>query len=218
MPGKPRGTESTGKSNRIRLVVLDAELSDTNVTDLAQAITLALRSTSAAPALPAPRNGQQALASGNGPRVDGKRHEGESADEDTEVVEQEADAEDSSRPRTEPERAARKTAPRAPKSVPDLFTKDSLAEFQKYATEHPTDQHAVRYLIAAMWLKDHGQPTINVDKVYSCYKAAGWPLDIADWGVAFRNHANRSRKMKSEGKGEYSILPLGEQDVDNLKA
>jgi hypothetical protein len=202
--------EASGKANRIRLVVLDADLSDANLSELTQAITYALRPVVAA--IPPGRVAQTALPTAGTANGNGSGTHAEDVADDEEVA-----TEISEEPRAQPApRGAKKT--RTPKYVSDLFTKEAQTEFQKYAAVHPTDQHATRYLVATMWLKDHGHETVNADKLYTCYKVASWPMDFVDWDVAFRNHAARSRRMERVGKGEYRITPLGEGDVDKLKA
>jgi hypothetical protein len=80
--------------------------------------------------------------------------------------------------------------------------------------QHPVKKHAQRYLVATHWLKDHGgHPTTNIDKVFTCYKTVGWPTNITDWDVNFRNHVAKTNRMRRVNPGEYAITPLGEDAV-----
>jgi hypothetical protein len=75
-----------------------------------------------------------------------------------------------------------------------------------------------RYLASAFWLNDHGNsPTIDIHKVYTCYKTASWPTKIADWDNNFRQMV-RANTMRRVSQGEYAITPLGENAVREFDA
>src|SRR6266700_2502708 len=76
-----------------------------------------------------------------------------------------------------------------------------------------TDSKNQQYLVAAYWLKEHGNsPTVTADKIYTCYKTANWSAGFNDWSQTFHNlvHAEYMRKV---GKGEFAINPTGEHLV-----
>jgi hypothetical protein len=197
--------EGGTRQNRIRLVVLDADLSEGNLSELTQAITQAIRQPSpiqrVTPAL-APAQGANGNGHTLGPDVAGDDEP--ALDLDTEET---PATSGSAKP-------ANRKLPRQPEYLAGLFTSESAAEFRAFAAQHPTKKHAQRYLIAAMWLKDHGaQATINMDQVFTCYKTAGWPTNITDWDVNFRNHVGKTKRLRRVSPGEYAITPLGEDAV-----
>jgi hypothetical protein len=201
MPPKNKG-ESTTRPNHIRFVMLDADISDGNLTELAQAITNALRPQSShrVPAsapigqLPAP-NGQ-ARTTVAGPQVEEA--------EFTETTEPEA-------PIT-PHKPKTQYSPPQPKYLPDL---DPQNEFKEYAAKHQQAKHTKRYLLVALWLRDVKQkPTVNIDQMYSCYKTAGWPTNIKDWDSNFRSLV-KQEWLRRESTGEYAINPLGESALQS---
>lgn len=202
MPPKNKG-ESTTRPNRIRFIMLDADISDGNLAELTQAITIALRSQpSQRPPAAAP---VRELPAGNA-------HPIAAADlgiEDAEVVQTDAEAPVEPAAPAKPRSAS---SPRQPKYLSDL---DPQNEFKDYAAKNPQTKHSKRFLLAAMWLcsvKRKG--TVNIDQVFTCYRTAGWPANIRDWDSIFRNSVKQNW-MRRVSSGEYVMNPLGE---DALKA
>jgi len=105
-----------------------------------------------------------------------------------------------------------KYKPALPNYLHDLDMVGNGTSFKDYVTEKAPTKHTTRYLVAALWLKEHGNsPTVNVDKVYTCYKTASWPLNITDWDVNFRGQVKTDRFRRVDGG--YAITPLGEEQV-----
>lgn len=106
-----------------------------------------------------------------------------------------------------------KYKPPLPDYLHDLDMQGNGVPFTDYAVQKAPTIHTRRYLVAAMWLKEHGNSaTVNVNKIYTCYKTAGWPLGISDWDNVFRNLVKTDRFRRVE-TGDYAITPLGEADV-----
>ena len=196
-PKKP--SESASRSNKIRFVLVEADISDGNLSELTHAITSALKPTMTPVhrQLPA-RQTVQALP---------------------EVQEPTSEEEVETAPDGELEEETGEDTPRTPKPRPKLPLPKYLSDFnltgngtsfKDYIQANPLRSHVKRYLSAAMWLKEHGNsPTINADKVYTCYKTASWPLGINDWDANFRGAVKRDL-MRRVSPGEYAITPLGE--------
>jgi len=198
MPPKNKG-ESTTRPNRIRFIMLDADISDGNLTELTHAITSALRPQTVHH-LPPPAPLRE-LPAGNGhpPAAD------DPGIEDAEIV-QPSDTDPPAAPAATP-RAKAPYNPPPPKYIPDL---DPQNEFKDYATNNQQTKHTKRYLLAAMWLRDVKQKeTMNIDQVYTCYRTAGWPTTIRDWDSNFRSLVKQNW-MRRVSPGEYAINPLGE--------
>jgi hypothetical protein len=88
---------------------------------------------------------------------------------EAEVIEESAHA-----PPVKTKTAKPKGKPKPPTYLPDLIT--DFDGFKAFAKENAPESKALQYLLAAYWLKEHGNsPTVNADKIYTCYKTAEWP-------------------------------------------
>jgi hypothetical protein len=198
---KTRVVDTGGKTNKVRVVMLDAELSDAAVSDFTNVLLNAFRPVQARTldraALKSPANGangvhQQELLPD---ALDSDDGEPENIDE--------APARTSGTPRT------RQRYPQ-PDLVDDLDMTGSGLSFKDFVAQHDPKNHARRYLVATAWLNDHGkQATVNINKMYTAYKHAEWPMgNIKDWDLAFRNLASKDWLRRGE-TGEYSITTIG---------
>ena len=187
--------------------MLDADISDGNLSELTQAITSALKPSSAPVRQLPSRTPIPALAPA-------------APDASTTTAEETEEVIDAPTGEVSDDEAATRTSkpkykPPLPNYLPTLDMKGNGKPFKEFATEKAPTKHAKRYLVAAYWLKEHGNsPTITVDKLYTCYKTAGWPLNITDWDVNFRNQVKTDR-FRRVSPGEYAITPLGESDLQN---
>jgi hypothetical protein len=207
MPPK-RTAEPPKGSNKIRFVMLEADLSDGNLVELTQAITNALKPAAPIRYITAP---QQRVLNGSGDTNvsgDGEEQEDES---EAEVFEE--------APATIPTRAPRGTGkPR--KSKPPEYIPDLIADreaFKAFAKEKAPTSRNRQYLVAALWLKENANSaTVNADKIYTCFKTAGWSVGFNDWRAPFDNlvHTEQMRKITP---GEFAINPLGEDTVNSGK-
>ena len=201
MAGKQQG-EGPNRSNRIRFVLVEADISHGNLTELTQAITSALKPTAAppsrqigrapAPALPAPPEGVEQA-------------------EQEEVEELETQEPSNADQESEKTQRARKF--KAPEYLPDLLAGDKGKSFKEFAAEKSPSSKTKKYLVATYWLKEYGNsPTVNADKIYTCFKTATWSTGFNDWNQTFHNlvHSEHLRKV---GNGEFAINPLGEDAV-----
>ena len=200
--------EPAKKSNKFRFVVFEGDFSDGSVSELAQAITSALRPT-APPVVRQLHNGKPA-AQLIAPEAEGEEQgvEGEELIDD-ELVE---DAEETP--------VATPKAPRVPR--PRVFKNPEFVELEWNGTGTPPvslkdfangkapKSRNRKYLVAAYWLKEHaGRPNVNIDMMYSCFKTAGWSVGFKDWRAPFDN-LTYSDHMRKVGTGEFTITTLGE--------
>lgn len=207
-PKKP--SESAPRSNKIRFVLVEADISDGNLSELTQAITTALKP-SVSRALPPKFIPAQLPANGND--IASETAELDPVVEDT--AEQE-DAGDSADASAEKPARARAKLP-LPKYLADLDLTGNGTSFKQFAEEKGPKSQMKRYLLCALWLRDHGNsPTINTDKVYTLFKTAGWPVGIKDWDANFRGAVKRDL-MQRKSAGEYTITPLGEDSLDKAE-
>jgi hypothetical protein len=217
-------TEGGERSNRFRFVMLEADLSDTNVNVLAQAIVSALRPEAPptakrlmAPQGVAPRVGALPVAPSNG--------RGEQVDDEGQNSPNEEMSSDPPLENTGPSsataspaqaRVRKQSKPAQPKYIDDLFPSAADSDaFKAFVEQHPPKKLSERYLVASLYLRDRGHATVNMDKIYTCYRAVGWPMDLKDWDVTFRNQLRNDRFRRADGG--YAITTAGENVVRELQ-
>ena len=196
--------EDSKRPNRVRFVMLEADLSDGNFNAMTQAITQALR----------PRGEVDRPQASLPPRVPQSVITNDADTEEQEPLEEDLQpSELSSEPTSKTARAQPKRYP-IPTYLHDLAMKGQGESFKDYATRISPKSALQRYLVSAKWLKDHaGRASIDVNEVFTCYKTAGWPATIGDWDGAFRTLKKADKVRRADGGG-YAITPLGENDVE----
>jgi hypothetical protein len=195
--------KGSGGPSRIRLVVLEAELSDGDVNQITQAVTAALRG-------PAPMTVVKRIAAS--PSINGGVDQPESdvIDEEADKVTEDEAASQAPRPRVE----------RKPVATPEPLSID----FNKFdptltafAAEYRTEKHQQRYLVAAAWFQEHGGVTkVTPAHIYTAYRWLKWPLTVKDFGQPLRDMKSQGLFTSSE-KGTYTLHHLGLQRVAELK-
>jgi hypothetical protein len=206
-PKKP-SAEQPRKPNKFRLVVFEGDFSDGSISQIAQALTSALRPS----ATTAPRQLHSGKSTGQilPPDLDDEVDE----EEDQQIdVEDEADE-----PRVDAEKISKPS--RQKKTKPPVYLHDLIADAdaaKSFATEKAPSSKTKQYLTAMFWLKElNSNPTANNDKVYTFYKTVGWSTNFNDWGQTFHNLLSGDLIRKGEAKGEYTINPTGEAVVKSL--
>jgi hypothetical protein len=133
---------------------------------------------------------------------------------DAEVMEPEA-VEANANGASAPAKPPRQKKPKPPTYLHDLIT--DTTGFKEFAKEKAPDGKTKQYLAAAYWLQEFGNcPSVNADKVYTCYKTAEWSVGFNDWAQTFHNLVF-SEQMRKVGKGEFAINPTGEEVVKAMK-
>jgi hypothetical protein len=198
----PKKPENTKSSNRIRFIMLDADISDGNLTELTQAITSALRPATA-PLRQIARPSTPVLTAPNDAIEDPQTNE----QPDDQDAQEPADGNGAS---SKPSRAKKF---KAPDYLPSLLAGEKRAAFKQFAKDKAPENKSKKYLVATYWLKEHGEsPTVNANKIYTCFKTAGWSTGFNDWNQTFHNLVH-SEHLRKEGTGEFAINPLGEDAV-----
>lgn len=203
--------EPAKKSNKFRLVVFEGDMSDGSVSEIAHALSAALRPTTS-PVVRQLQNGKPA-AQLIAPEAEGE----ERVEEEEEVVDGEPTEEAQEMPvAAETPKTSRPRKPKPPEYLPDLIT--DINAFKEFAKEkNPTSKNQ-QYLVAAYWLKKFGNTaTVTADMVYTCYKTAPWPAGFNNWDQTFRNLVH-DELMRRVGKGEFAINPTGEHQVESGNA
>lgn len=203
-PKKPG--ESTTRSNKIRFVLVEADISDGNLSELTNAISSALKPSiiSVHRQLPA-RPVAQVLSESN-EAVPSSQVEEDETEADTET--QENVNGNGAEPK--PSRAKKF---KSPDYLPDLFAGDKGVAFREFAKEKAPSSKNAKYLVATYWLKEKGDSTtVNANKIYTAFKTAGWSTGFNDWNQTFHNLVH-SELLRKVGNGEFAINPLGEDSV-----
>jgi len=198
--------ELAKKSNKFRLVVFEGDLTDGSISELAQALTQAIR--------PTTPTGVRQLSNGKpAPKLIAPEANPEETPEDEEegTIEGEPDEASEETPvAPKPQRAAR-PKPKQPELVDLDWNGTGGPSFKDFAKEKAPSSKNRKYLVAAFWLKEYGgHPTVNADKVYSAFRTAGWSVAFPDWSQPFRNLVHSDYMRKGANAGEYSITTVGE--------
>ncbi len=205
MATKKSGGEPS-KPNKFKFVYIEADLSETNFSELTSTIAQVMR-----PAAPNRQVGggkPPSQISGAAPAPQ------EEADEvlDAEYEEVQPDATPVSPP---PPKASKPKRTKPPTYLHELI-KDSES-LKAFAAEKKPASKSRQYLSAMFWLKEtNGTPMVNMDGIYTFFKTAGWSVGFNDWNQTFHNLLHEDLIRKGAGKGEYTINPTGEDVVKSL--
>ncbi|HEU4635272.1 MAG TPA: hypothetical protein VFS41_03785 [Edaphobacter sp.] len=199
-----------GGNNKIRFIMLEADLNDGNLTQITQAISNALRPI--APPQPPRLLGSAPVAGAMGGRDVSDMPEAESVadDEDVEPVDETTVA----RPKVTRQRAL----PKEPEIIDNLDLTSGDMPFAEYAKQVNPQTDSKRFLTVAKWFKNYkNTDAIGINHVYTCYRMMNWPYSIKDYDGVFRALKKR-QVVKRKEKGLYAINQIGEAEVDNLDA
>lgn len=201
---KNSSTRSGGPA-RIRLVVLDAEVADGDISSLTQALQNALRGPTTTVV--------QRVASSNGSKAIGLP----STSED-EVIEADEELEEEGVVDQSPRSSSKPRGPRKAPKAPDVIDIEMHQDvsFASFAEGKNVDSQAKKYLTAAAWLHEHrGIASVTDRHMYTCFRSIGWPTNIADFSQPLRVLKNR-KFFTSPGRGQYAINHIGLDFVRKL--
>jgi hypothetical protein len=205
-----RVSDQPKNSNKIRFVMLEADLSDGNLAELTQAITNALK----------PAAAPVRFISAPNPKTIENGSVGVAPAEEEESDETSTSGEEVAEPLTEAKalRPSAKKKFRQPEFVELDWTGTGGPTFKEFAASKAPKSKNRKYLVASFWLKEYGGvPAVNADKIYSCFKTAGWSVAFADWGQPFHNLVHTDQMRKTGTAGEFSITTVGEGALENAE-
>lgn len=202
---------SRSGTSKFRMVVIDAELQDGEIGQLAQAIqgafggprvTAIKVNGSAAKALPNPDSGDLVA-----------EQDGAEAVEDGDPIEIVA---------APPKQAASRKL-RTPNLDNELHPEASPS-FKVYAEARSVTSASTvqaKFLVVAAWLhEERSGMNVTGDRAYTCFRFIGWPFNI-DFDQPLRNMKAKQKylelKAENKGKGEYSITHLGLDRATKMK-
>jgi hypothetical protein len=203
----PKGNSGTEDRAKVKLRVIEFELEGSNasVENSIRQLTNAL-TTRAVVVKPLGTKPVKELA--------GATSEGGTDDLEEEGEVLEADAIETNGNGVPVKKAPRvKPKPKAPTYLHEMNTTGNGTSFKDFAKEKGPTTRSKQYLVAAYWLKEHGDSaTVNADKMYTCFKTATWPVGFNNWRSTFDNLVH-SEHMRKVDVGEFAINPLGEEVV-----
>jgi hypothetical protein len=194
--------ETSGRSNKIKFVLVEADISDGNLSELTQAITSALRP-SVVHMRQITRNNNAALPPAGVP------------DDETEINEQNSvETEEETEEVAAAPKVSKPKKSKQPDYVDELLPPDKMKAFKEFTEQKAPDTKTKKYLVATYWLREHGDsPTVNANKIYTCFRAAGWSTGFSDWGQTFHNLVFSDQLRKAGTTGEFALTTLGEDAV-----
>ena len=205
---KTGGNEDHAKV-KLRVVEFELEGGNAAVESSIRQITHALGIRNSASTRMAPPKSPKEIAAGNEAEITEEEETLQDVEyADAEVVNQDA-------PHAK-QKAKSVYRPRVPEYKHDMDVTGNGVAFKDFAAQKNPKKNTQRHLVAACWLKEHGNsPTINIDKVYTCYRTVSWPTTQPDWDANFRGQVPTSR-FRRVNPGEYAITPIGEDDVRTM--
>lgn len=117
------------------------------------------------------------------------------------------------------ERPRRRPAPRAPKFLSDLNLTTASVSLADFVKEKNPEGDMDKYAVIAAWFKDHfNTEEINVDHIFTAYKALGWQAQMpSDPSQTFRNLKSNKNWFDSGSKrGDYKINWNGMDAVNKM--
>lgn len=161
-----------GERSKVKMLYVEADMAPGDLETLTQALTAAIR--------PAQRVAGQVIVRQLAQSTDGALPEDTSLDVDaTEEAEEVAS----------PKRATGNSAPRKYRKpvVVEIDMSGNGVPWVEFAASKGPTSHNGRYLVAAAWLHEHAKiDKLSTDHIFTCYKSAGWHMDIPDPTAPFR--------------------------------
>lgn len=197
---KSSGSKASG-SSRIRFIMVEAEMSDGDLTQITQAIQSALRGPVVA--------SQKIISTPSLPRANGEAGVEEDADEDLNGDDSLIEV---------PSKPTKARGPRKPAPTPDVLDVDLISEtsLASFAARANPESDRKRFLVIAAWFKEHRQiSAITPSHIYTGYRALKWSTAINDFAQPLRN-LKADKLMTSPERGSYAINHLGIAQVTEM--
>ncbi len=194
--------------SRGRIVVLDFDLAQGEISQLAGAIVSALKPPlQVVQALP-PAAPKSLSHQSNGEQRELFDHQDQAKVDDAlqeaEVV-----------PALKPQNASRnKGKLRTPVILPDLEFTSGDKSLEAYVTEQAPSEHSKRYLVITQWLKLYrGVNEVGADHIYTCYRYLG--LSVPDDVLSTFRALKKQGWVEAAERGTFRINHIGEKQLIN---
>ena len=115
-----------------------------------------------------------------------------------------------------PTRASRSGKVRAPQIL-DLDLTSGSMPLAKFCQEKAPDSDIAKYLVIAAWLKQFREiSAVSIDHIHTCYRHLGWYTPKNPLQPLIDLKKKKSWLNKADGKGEYAINHVGENEVAKM--
>lgn len=188
---------------RVRLVVLDAEIPDGDLSSFNQVLQNALRG---------PGTTVVQRINGGAPKTITHQPAAEVEGQAEEVIDEVIEEEETVS--SQPAKPRAKRPPAKANVVPmDMHAPTSLATF---AQGKDSKTQINKYMIAAAWLKEcRGVDAVTGDHMFTCFKSMGWSTNIPDFTQPLRVFKAKNKFFDKTDKG-YEINHIGLDFVNKL--
>ena len=195
------GAPKNGNS-KIRFIMLEADLSEGDLTQVTQAIQNALR-----PSQPLTRLIQAPpVAQNNSDDV-----EAVDLDMGGEPLEEQVAA-----PRSRPRNPSKPRVAKTPKVLDDIDFQ-SEPSLEAFVSDFDIKTDVDRYLVIALWFRDtRGVDAITVDQVYTCFRKLSWSTASNDFAKPLRNLRDE-QSMRGGSKEGFSLTLIGAGKIEKKK-
>ncbi|WP_152599770.1 hypothetical protein [Hoeflea sp. BAL378] len=191
-------------TSRIRFIMIEAEMPEGDLTQIANAIQNALRPASVSgPKLP--KTPVQIIGLN------------EQDDDDEEVVDASVEEDDATSVGRVLKAAASKPRRPAKRKVVDIELSNEIS-LKSYTENYPPKNDQDRYLVVVAFLCEHRKEIegVNADHVYTCFRKLEWPTGSKDFGQPLRNLKLNQLLDPGPGRGTYVINHIGIDKVHKL--
>lgn len=196
-----KGSSPKSGNSKIRFIMLEADLSDGDLSQVTQAIQNALR--------PAQQTVKLIQTSnGNG-------------EDDVAIDLDQFETLDIESDRAEPpkQRAQRSSKPRVAKTPTVLNDIDVTSDpsLKDFVADFEISTSVDKYLVIALWFRDARQiQSVTVDHVYTCFKLLGWGTGANDFAKTLRNLRDE-QSLKGGSKEGFTLTLPGAAKIEAKK-
>jgi len=197
---------SSGRSgnSKLRFIMLEADLSEGDLSQVTQAIQNALR-----PAYPTSTRVIRGLSHAPGP-IEDEDHE--DIDLGTEDEQEEFGA---ARPR--PQKNSKPRPAKVPTVLNDIDVKSSPS-LHDYISQFDLKTSFEKYLAIAHWFREARETdAVTVDHIYTCFRILSWPTGSSDFEKPLRNMRTNQWVIGGAKEG-YTLTLTGADKIEKKKA
>lgn len=197
------------EKTKIRFIMLEAEGDASDLQQIAQAITNAVRPSFVQVAPASTTTSVNRIASQKNIELPDNTLPF-MQDDELEAVEPQ------SVPKRPPSGSTKKRTLPTPSVIDDLDLNNAEIPFKKYHQDKNPTNHNKRYLVIAAWLKHYRQiDEIGTDHIYTCYRTIGLNV-VPDVGGPFRSCKSQGWFSPGSQRGLYAINHVGLNEVNSL--
>lgn len=192
-----RSNSKTGGKSKIRFIMLEAELSEGDLSEVTAAIQNALK----------PKQPQYVVQQIH---ADSALEQDPSLGELEELVD-DLDDDGEAKAKTT---SKRKTTYRTPQVVE--ITLDTTPSLKEFAADHPPGSLTDKHLVILGWADECSElDALDVDQVYTAFRHLGWPSHQKDFSQPLRDLKKR-QLISGSAKDGYKINHIGRGRVEEM--